>query len=188
MLMLKTLFHTIVKSDYICKVESNMSRRIYFNTEKTVTVIKKGYFEIDEDFTQVYKSFSNIALEIDNGVSYKLLMYLLAEANNMNGVDISATGHKNFNKFLESKNKKSISLATYYRCVTELCKAGALTKFSKGHYYLNPYLFWQSDKKSRIQFLQDEQNEISKISHNPNKLISQKEYHDNQENHAKEDY
>ena len=40
---------------------SIMSKRIYFNTEKTVTVIKKGYFELDEDFTQVYKSFSEIA-------------------------------------------------------------------------------------------------------------------------------
>jgi len=147
--------------------------RIYFNTEKTVTVIKRGYFELDEDFTQVYKSFSHIALEIDNGVSYKLLCYLLAEANTMNGVDISANGYKNFNSFLSSKNKKPISLATYYRCVTELCKAGALTKFSKGHYYLNPYLFWQSDKKSRVQFLQDEQSELISRSVNPKKLISE---------------
>jgi hypothetical protein len=148
-----------------------MSRRIYFNTEKTVTVVKKGYFEVDEDFTQVYKSFSQIALEIDNGASYKLLSYLLAEANTMNGVDISASGHSKFNKFLQSRGKKTISLATYYRCVTELCNAGALTKFSKGHYYLNPYLFWQSDKKSRIQFLQDEQAEKFQLSINPSKEI-----------------
>lgn len=141
--------------------------RIYFNTEKTVTVIKKGYFELDEDFTQVYKSFSTIALRIDNGVSWKLLFYLLSEANTMNGVDISARGYKKFVEFLEENGSNKMSLPTYYRCVTDLCKSGALTKYSKGHYYLNPYLFWQSDKKSRIQFLQDEQAEVISKSLNP---------------------
>ena len=148
-----------------------MSKRIYFNTEKTVTVIKKGYFELDEDFTQVYKSFSQIALDIENGACYRLLIYLLAEANSQNGVDISNTGFKNFNKFVQNRGKKPISIATYYRCVNELCNAGALTKYSKGHYYLNPYLFWQSDKKSRVQFLQDEQNEIISRSINPKELL-----------------
>lgn len=148
-----------------------MSKRIYFNTEKTVTVIKKGYFEIDEDFTQVYKSFVKIALKIDGGTSWKLLFYLLAEANTMNGVIVSSKGHLKFVSYLKNNGYDSISIATYYRCIEELCNAGALTKYSKGHYYLNPYIFWQSDKKSRIEFLQDESAELGGISTNPLKEL-----------------
>jgi hypothetical protein len=151
-----------------------MSKRIYFNTQKTITVTKKGYFEIDEDFTQVYKSFTKIALKINNGSSWKLLFYLLSESNNMNGVVISSQGHKKFSSFLKSGNSISISRATYYRCVEELCDAGALTKYSKGHYYLNPYIFWQSDKESRVEFLQDESAELGGFSVNPLKQLCDK--------------
>ena len=151
-----------------------MSKRIYFNTQKTITVTKKGYFEIDEDFTQVYKSFTIIALKINNGNSWKLLFYLLSESNNMNGVSISAQGYKKFSSFLKTENSDSLSRATYYRCVEELCGAGALTKYSKGHYYLNPYIFWQSDKKQRVEFLQDESAELGGTSINPLKHLSDK--------------
>jgi hypothetical protein len=151
-----------------------MSKRIYFNTQRTITVTKKGYFEIDEDFTQVYKSFIKIALKIDNGNSWKLLFYLLSESNNMNGVTISSEGYKKFFSFLKSSSSTTISRATYYRCVEELCLSGALTKYSKGHYYLNPYIFWQSDKDSRVEFLQDESSELGGISKNPLKQISDK--------------
>jgi hypothetical protein len=151
-----------------------MSKRIYFNTQKTITVTKKGYFEIDEDFTQVYKSFVKIALNIDGGTSWKLLFYLLAEANTMNGVIVSSKGHLKFVSYLKNNNSNPISIATYYRCIEELCNAGALTKYGKGHYYLNPYIFWQSDKKSRIEFLQDESSELGGISSNPFKEICDK--------------
>lgn len=163
----------IIKNDYICMNKSKMSRRVYFNTEKTVTVIKKGYIELDEDFTQVYKSFSSIALKIDNGISWKLLFYLLSEANNMNGVDVSAHCFKRFADFLEQNGANKISSATYYRCINELCKAGALTKYSKGHYYLNPYIFWQADKSSRVKFLQDEIADKVIQSVNPTKLLGE---------------
>lgn len=151
-----------------------MSKRIYFNTEKTITVTKKGYFEIDEDFTQVYKSFVKIALKINGGTSWKLLFYLLAEANTMNGVIVSSKGHLKFSSYLKQNNSQEISIATYYRCIEELCSAGALTKYSKGHYYLNPYIFWQSDKKQRVEFLQDESAELGGISVNPLKHLSDK--------------
>lgn len=149
-----------------------MSKRIYFNTQKTITVTKKGYFEIDEDFTQVYKSFVKIALNIDGGTSWKLLFYLLAEASTLNGVIVSSKGHEKFVSYLKQNGADSISIATYYRCIEELCSAGALTKYSKGHYYLNPYIFWQSDKKQRVEFLQDESAELGGLSINPLKEIT----------------
>jgi hypothetical protein len=57
------------------------SRRIYFQTEEITTVKKKGYIEIDEDFTQVYKSFNLIAPKIKSVWSWQLLFWIMAKQN-----------------------------------------------------------------------------------------------------------
>ena len=148
-----------------------MSKRIFFNTQKTTTVIQKGYIELDEDFTQVYKSFSSIAIKIDSGNSWKLLFWILSNASNQNGIEVSNRTHALFNKFLVEKGCIEISKSTYYRCITELSDSGAITKVGKGHYYLNPYIFWQDDKASRIKFIQNEMSDGGYVSTNPSKFL-----------------
>ena len=68
---------------------SHMTRRVYFNTEQTTTVVRKGYIEIDEDFTQVYESFSYIAIKIHSGNSWKLLFWMLSNSSQENGIQVS---------------------------------------------------------------------------------------------------
>jgi hypothetical protein len=139
-------------------------RRIYFDTEEITTVKKRGWIEIDEDFTQVYKSFNLLANKIDSPTSWKLLFWIMANASNdQNGVEINKRTFERFNK----DHSKTISIATYYNSIDELCKAGAITKVGKGHYYLNPYIFWSADREARITFIQDEQKEGSTLSINP---------------------
>lgn len=148
-----------------------MSKKIFFNTQKITTVVQKGYIELDEDFTQVYKSFSGIAIKIDSGTSWKLLFWILSNSSSHNGVEVSNRTHALFNRFLSEKGCNEISKATYYRCITELSESGAITKVGKGHYYLNPYIFWQDDKNSRIKFIQDEMTDGSYVSVNPTNLL-----------------
>jgi hypothetical protein len=147
-------------------------KKIAYQTSETTTIVRKGYVEIDEDFTQVYKSFANISIKINNGASWKLLFYLISEANDMNGIDISNIAYKRFVKFLQGRGADAISQPTYYRCVKELLLAGAITKVGKGHYYLNPYIFWQSSKDNREEFLRLEMSDNGYNSVNPIKLIS----------------
>lgn len=140
------------------------SRRIYFQTEEITTVKKKGYIEIDEDFTQVYKSFNLIAPKIRSVWSWQLLFWIMANATTeSNGVVLGNQAFEKFSKHLT----KPITSVTFYNCVKDLVDAGCLTKVGKGHYYLNPYIFWFADKASRVEFIQDEKKEGTVTSVNP---------------------
>jgi len=140
------------------------TRRIYYQKEEVTTVKKKGYIEIDEDFTQVYKSFNLIAPKIRSVWSWQLLFWVMANATtDSNGVVLGGQSYEKFNTQLT----KGITSATFYSCVKDLVDAGCLTKVGKGHYYLNPYIFWNSDKTSRIEFIQDEKKDGGYMSVNP---------------------
>lgn len=131
-----------------------MSKRIYFETTETKTVNKKGWIEIDTDFTQIYNCFSHISDKINSATSYKLLFWLLAnETNNSNGI---CTNKAIFGKFNLYLGKNSVSEKTFYNCIDELVQSGALTKVTKGQYYFNPYIFWKDDKSARVEFIEDE--------------------------------
>lgn len=144
-----------------------MAKRIYFNTEETTTTVKKGYLELDEDFTQVYKTIAEISHRINNGVSWKILFWLLSNNNDNNGVIIDKDTYKRFILYLEGHNSTIVSRPTFDRSVKELLEAGVLTKVGKGHYYLNPYIFWQNDKQSRVEFITSEVVDGTTKSLNP---------------------
>jgi len=151
---------------------SHMTRRVYFNTEQTTTVVRKGYIEIDEDFTQVYESFSYIAIKIHSGNSWKLLFWMLSNSSQENGIQVSNRSFEKFNKFIQDSGADVVSKPTYYRCIKELVESGAITQVGKGHYYMNPYAFWKEDKSKRINFITDELKDGSSLSFNPSRRIS----------------
>jgi len=153
-------------------------KRIYYNTEETTTVTRKGYIELDEDFTQIYKSFSKLAPYIHNGTSWKLLIWLLANNNDSNGLLINKKTFEDFRAYLDNY-AILISRPTFDRCVNELKQAGIITKVGTGHYYLNPFLFWQDDKQKRMEFITDEKKDGTFISLNPmtiNPVIERTKY------------
>lgn len=152
------------------KNTTSMKRRFYFETEETITKKKKGWIEIDMDFTQIYHCFSEISPYINSPTSWKLLFWLLSEEVNKNNV--VSTGKdvwETFNNYLKSKCQNcDVAYRTFNNSINELVEAKALTMIGRGRYYLNPHIFWKQDRKDRIQFIQAEFMDGKKISHNPN--------------------
>jgi len=145
-----------------------MPKRIYFETTETVTKNSKGWVEIDTDFTQVYDCFSKLSVKLRSIVSVKLLFWLLShEANKSNGISSGEAIYNKFVKYLHDEGVEDVALRTFKSAFEELTKVGALTRVGRGHYYLNPYVFWRDDKKERISFIMDENKENKFISHNP---------------------
>jgi hypothetical protein len=148
-----------------------MSRkRIFFNTEETVTTTKKGWAEVELDFTQIYDTFTEIAVDIKSATTFKLLFWLLAnKMSDENGIVCDSVSFNEFNKYLGEKCKEdcSINYRTYLRAIKELSDVGALTKVQKGHYYANPHLFWGGDKQDRLDFLVLEAKDSELQSLNP---------------------
>src|SRR5690554_417322 len=117
------------------------TKRHWFQTEetKTITTVRKGWVEIDEDFTQVYDSFLTLSKVLQYKISWQLLFWLFKEMNDNNGIQIGKPTFDNFNKFLRINCEDcEISRPTFDRAVNDLMNAKVLTKVGKGFYYLNP--------------------------------------------------
>src|SRR4051794_11849358 len=118
--------------------------RLYYETDEIVVKKKKGWVEIDNDFTQVYDCFADISKHINNPTSWKLLFWLLAnESNKHNGFRTDASVISKFNNYLgnNSIKRKSISRGTFYNALDELKEAKAITQVTRGFYYFSPYIF-----------------------------------------------
>jgi hypothetical protein len=145
-----------------------MPKRIYFETTETTVKNKKGYIEVDTDFTQVYDCFSRISVKLRSITSVKLLFWLLShEANKNNGISSGRQVYERFIKYLKSQKAEIVAERTFKSAFEELTDIKALTRVGRGQYYLNPYVFWRDDKAERISFITDEQKEKRYLSYNP---------------------
>ncbi len=149
-------------------ISIKMPKRIFFETTETTVKNKKGYIEIDTDFTQVYDCFSKLSVKLRSITSVKLLFWLLShEANKNNGISSGKQVFARFLKYLKSEGADTISERTFQSSFEELTSIKALTRVGKGQYYLNPYVFWRDDKSERISFITDEAKDKKFISYNP---------------------
>lgn len=149
----------------------NMAKRIYFETTETTVKNKKGWIEIDTDFTQVYDCFGKIAIQLKSITSIKLLFWLLAhEVNKSNGFSSGISVYDKFTKYLIKEGGVSITERTFFRCFDELEKAKAITKVGRAQWYFNPYVFWRDKKAERLNFITDEAKENKYLSCNPHEL------------------
>ena len=148
-----------------------MAKRIYFEDETTTVRKRKGYVEVDTDFTQVYDCFSKLSAKIKSIVTVKLLFWLLShEANKSNGISSGKHVYAKFIDYLRKEGGGEVTERTFQSCFEELTSIGAITKVGRGQYYFNPYVFWRDDKKDRIDFIIDEKKEKKYISNNPLKV------------------
>ena len=146
----------------------NMSKKLWYESTETTVKNKKGFIEIDTDFTQVYDCFSKLSVKVKSVVTLKLLFWLLShEANKSNGVSSGSAIFDKFKKYLINEGVEPVALRTFKAAFEELTKIGALTRVGRGHYYLNPYVFWRDDKTERMNFITDEKKDKKFISHNP---------------------
>jgi hypothetical protein len=150
-----------------------MAKRIYFETTETTVKNKKGFIEIDTDFTQVYDCFNKVCVHMKSITAVKLLFWLLAhEANKSNGIRSGNEIYLKFIKYLQDEGAEIVTERTFQNCFDELCNIKALTKISRGQYYFNPHIFWRDEKGERVNFITDEAKEKRHISYNPIPQIS----------------
>lgn len=125
---------------------------------------------IDKKCTKVYHGFTHVIAKAKCVSSGKIIFWLLPHGRKP--IISNSLLYKQFSVFSESNGCKPMSCREFKNGLSELAKIGALTMVQKGHYYLNPYLFWRDTKNERIKFIQDEQKEKRHLSHNPRKQIN----------------
>lgn len=147
-----------------------MKKRYYYEKTETTTINRKGYIEVDNDYTQLYNCFTKVAAKITSANTFKLLFWLLAnKVSDSNGINCSMHSYKEYNQYLKEHcgDDCEINYRTFLRSIKDLKESGALTQVGKGHYYANPYMFWQEEVTKRTELLLEEAKDGNFTSLNP---------------------
>jgi len=127
--------------------------RLYFETTETVTKIKKGWVEVDLDYTQIYLTLSNVVAKLNSLASVKLLFWAFHQISKENMFSFNQSKIIEFNKWLENNNSKPYNERTMYNALKELIENGIVIKWSNGSYQLNPKFIWTDSIEKRIEHL-----------------------------------
>lgn len=152
-----------------------MTKRIYFQTEETKTVKKKGYIEIDDSYTQVYDCLAKLSFKMKSISESQILFFFFTKATE-NGVILTDERiFKEYLAFSKANGGVEISRVTFTTAIKNLTDAQILVKLSRGQYQLNPFILWKSSKDDRIDNIESimkitDKSEQSKYLI-PNKLL-----------------
>jgi len=125
------------------------TRRIYFETERTVTTKQKGWVEVDINYTQMYHSVFKYCKNLKNKYCVHYLLWIVSQANKTN---IVPHGKEVIEKFRSEFSSKP-SAGTVRNAISELTKNNVLIKYGMGHYQVNPIIFWGDDVSKRLEYI-----------------------------------
>lgn len=151
------------KTDRTAKLTTKKERITVDRTTETV--------EVDLDFTQLYNCFFYLSIGIKKAGSFQILFFLLRNMERDNQVAINQKLLGKYADLLKQLGKPPITDQAFYRSLTDLQRAGVMTKLSRGIYFLNPYAMWKDDTKSRKDYLQIDAGTGQTMAINPIDLL-----------------
>jgi hypothetical protein len=122
-------------------------KRIYFETEEIVTTKKKGWIEIDLDYTQVYHTMFEYTKNLKNKYCRLYIDWIISKADHNNMVPHNPDIIKQF----VSEFKEPPSAGTVRNAISELVKNKIFIKHSNNSYQLNPAILWGDEVAKRIE-------------------------------------
>lgn len=124
-------------------------KRIYFDKREVKVTQTKGYFELDEDYTQIYNSLFRLTGKMKSKVDFQLFTYLCSTASS-NGMIYTNQGfYEKFNLLNMQNGAESITRTTFQNSIKNLTDGKILIKVGKGEYQLNPFYIWKDTIQKR---------------------------------------
>ena len=137
-------------------------KRLFFETEEVTTVKKKGWIDIELDYTQFYTNISKLILKIDDKWAIKYLFWIVPYCNEQNMIPHSEAMIQKFIKWLsENGIEKPPSIKSVRDAITQLVKTEIFVKHAQNSYQLNPLFLWSDSIDKRINHLK----ELGKYDH-----------------------
>lgn len=131
-------------------------KRIYFETEEVVTTKtkRKGWIEIELDYTQIYNNIASLILHINDKWAVRYLFWIIPQCNENNMIPHSTITIKQFQEWLGKNGFDVIpSIKTIRDAVTELVKNKIFIKYTNNSYQLNPLFIWSDETNKRIEHI-----------------------------------
>lgn len=136
-----------------------MTKRIYFDKEEIKITKTKGYFELEEDYTQMYNSLFKLTGKMKSKVDFQLFTFLCSTASPQGMIYITHSFYELFNELNKENGAENITRTTFQNSVKNLTDSKILIKTGKGEYQLNPFYLW----KDSIQKRKDITREIQQL-------------------------
>ncbi len=129
------------------------TRRIYYQTQETVTTHKKGWVELEIDFVQVFHKALTTMLKVQYLNSIKLMFFLLKKYPDDGLFEFNETLIEEFNQTLHQSGNQPIKRTQVEKYMTELTSLRLLIRVKRGSYHINPHAFWADALEERIELL-----------------------------------
>ena len=127
-------------------------KRIFYETEETVTRTKRGYIDMDVDYFQFYSTAFSYVASLSSICSKDFILWIIGRVDEKNEFKYNRNLFALFTKDLSELVKpKKYSESTMYIALMELVEHEILFRIEKGHYKVNPKLFWSVDLNKRIK-------------------------------------
>lgn len=125
------------------------TKRLYFETEKTIVTKTKGWIDVEMDYIQVYKNVFYHTKNLKSKYGLQYLMWIMGKANDDNMIP------HNEDLLIEFCNEfeDAPSLGTVRNAISELVKKKIFIKYTNSSYQLNPLIFWSDDTKKRLNHI-----------------------------------
>lgn len=130
-------------------------KRLYFETEEITTTKKKGWIEVDLDYTQFYECLGKSIASLNSIMSVKLLCWSFSQINKENMFAINDLKMEEFNAWLKLNGGVEYNKRSIYNALKELINKKIVIKWSNGSYQLNPVHIWSDTIHKRLEHLKE---------------------------------
>jgi hypothetical protein len=137
--------------------------RFYFNTEEKTITQKKGYVEVEDNYTQIYDNVLNLTTKLSSLLDLQILLYLSKNVNKHNVFNTNQLLHDNIQKTLN----RTFTKMTFYNSLESLVKSKLIVKLTRGQYQINPLAIWRESQSLRAEII----NAIIEGKEHPNYVI-----------------
>lgn len=126
-------------------------KRIFFETEEVIRKTKRGYIDLDTDYFQFYSTAFYHLASLTSVCAKDFVLWIMSKVDDNNEFIYNT---KLFNEFITDlsniQQPKSYTQTTVYGALKELSEKGIIIRYERGHYRVNPKLFWSDDTSKRI--------------------------------------
>lgn len=125
-------------------------KRLYYETEtETRTVKKKGYIEVDDQYTQIYDSLSRLTFKMKSLTEVQLMFFFCINSNDHGIFSSNERSYLDFIRYTKANQGAEISKVTFFNSIKNLADNKIFIKLNRGQYQLNPFLIWRDSLNER---------------------------------------
>lgn len=128
------------------------TKRIFYETEEIVKRTKRGYIDMDVDYFQFYSAAFAYIASLSSTCAKDFILWVMARVDENNEFKYNKNLFSKFTQDLQNLSKpKEYAESTMYIALMELVENDILIRIEKGHYKVNPHLFWSVDISKRVK-------------------------------------